>query len=50
MSATVAKTGIAMAGKKLGDFFVRQGIKVGGKAGGYAVKEAGKALGKAGVN
>ena len=49
MSATVAKTGIAMAGKKLGDFFVRQGIKVGGKAGGYAVKEAGKALGKAGV-
>jgi len=49
MSATVAKTGIEMAGKKLGDFFIRQGIKVGGKAGGYAVKEAGKALGKAGV-
>ena len=42
MSATVAKTGITMAGKKLGDFLVRQGIKVGGKAGGYAVKEAGK--------
>ena len=49
MSATVAKTGIEMAGKKLGDFFIRQGIKVGGKAGGYAVKEAGKALGKAGI-
>ena len=42
MSATVAKTGITMAGKKLGDFLVRQGIKVGGKAGGYAVKEAGR--------
>ena len=42
MSATAAKTGITMAGKKLGDFLVRQGIKVGGKAGGYAVKEAGK--------
>ena len=42
MSATVAKTGVTMAGKKLGDFLVRQGIKVGGKAGGYAVKEAGR--------
>ena len=42
MSATAAKTGITMAGKKLGDFLVRQGIKVGGKAGGYAVKEAGR--------
>ena len=42
MSAAVAKTGITMAGKKLGDFLVRQGIKVGGKAGGYAVKEAGR--------
>ena len=42
MSAQVAKTGVTMAGKKLGDFLVRQGIKVGGKAGGYAVKEAGR--------
>ena len=42
MSATAVKTGVTMAGKKLGDFLVRQGIKVGGKAGGYAVKEAGK--------
>ena len=42
MSAKVAATGVTMAGKKLGDFLVRQGIKVGGKAGGYAVKEAGK--------
>jgi len=42
MSATAVKTGVTMAGKKLGDFFVRQGIKVGGKAGGYAVKEAGR--------
>ena len=42
MSAAVAKTGITMAGEKLGDFLVRQGIKVGGKAGGYAVKEAGR--------
>ena len=31
-----------MAGKELGRFLVRQGIKVGGKTGGYAVKEAGK--------
>ncbi len=38
-----------MAGQELGKFFVRQGIKVGGKTGGYAVKEAGKALGRAGV-
>ena len=29
-----------MAGKELGKFFVRQGIKVGGKAGGRAVQEA----------
>ena len=42
MSAAAVKTGVTMAGKKLGDFFVRQGIKVGGKAGGYAVKEAGR--------
>ena len=42
MSATAVKTGVTMAGKKLGDFLVRQGIKVGGKAGGYAVKEAGR--------
>ena len=41
-AATAAKTGVTMAGKKLGDFLVRQGIKVGGKAGGYAVKEAGR--------
>lgn len=41
-AATTAKTGVTMAGKKLGDFLVRQGIKVGGKAGGYAVKEAGR--------
>ena len=34
---------IGMAGQKLGDFFVRQGIKVGGKAGGKAVKEGIKA-------
>ena len=38
-----------MAGQELGKFFVRQGIKLGGKTGGYAVKEAGKALGRAGV-
>ena len=42
MSAAAVKTGVTMAGKKLGDFLVRQGIKVGGKAGGYAVKEAGR--------
>ena len=48
MSATVAKTGITMAGKKLGDFLVRQGIKVGGKAGGYAVKEAGRVAAEVG--
>jgi len=28
-----------MAGQKLGEFLIRQGIKVGGKAGGKAVKE-----------
>jgi len=50
MSATAVKTGVTMAGKKLGDFFVRQGIKVGGKAGGYAVKEAGKVVGRAAVD
>jgi len=49
MSATVAKTGITMAGKKLGDFLVRQGIKVGGKAGGYAVKEAGRIAADVGI-
>ena len=48
MSAQVAKTGITMAGKKLGDFLVRQGIKVGGKAGGYAVKEAGRVAAEVG--
>jgi hypothetical protein len=48
MSAAVAKTGITMAGKKLGDFLVRQGIKVGGKAGGYAVKEAGRVAAEVG--
>ena len=30
MSAAAVKTGVTMAGKKLGDFFIRQGIKVGG--------------------
>ena len=38
-----------MAGQKLGDFFVRQGIKVGGKAGGKAVKEGIKAATSEGV-
>jgi len=40
---------IAMAGQKLGQFFVRQGIKVGGKAGGKAVKEGIKAATSEGV-
>ena len=40
---------IGMAGQKLGDFFVRQGIKVGGKAGGKAVKEGIKAATSEGV-
>ena len=40
---------IGMAGQKLGDFFVRQGIKVGGKAGGKAVKEGIKAVTSEGV-
>ena len=48
MSATAVKTGVTMAGKKLGDFLVRQGIKVGGKAGGYAVKEAGRVAAEVG--
>ena len=48
MSAAAVKTGVTMAGKKLGDFFVRQGIKVGGKAGGYAVKEAGRVAAEVG--
>ena len=39
-----------MAGKELGKFFVRQGIKVGGKAGGRAVQEAGKVMGRAAVD
>ncbi len=39
-----------MAGKELGKFFVRQGIKVGGKAGGRAVQEAGKVIGRAAVD
>ena len=39
-----------MAGKELGKFFVRQGIKVGGKAGGKAVQEAGKVMGRAAVD
>ena len=39
-----------MAGKELGTFFVRQGIKVGGKAGGRAVQEAGKVMGRAAVD
>ena len=39
-----------MAGKELGRFFVRQGIKVGGKAGGRAVQEAGKVMGRAAVD
>ena len=38
-----------MAGQKLGEFFVRQGIKVGGKAGGKAVKEGIKAATSEGV-
>jgi len=38
-----------MAGQKLGEFFVRQGIKVGGKAGGKAVKEGIKAVTSEGV-
>ena len=40
---------INMAGQKLGEFFVRQGIKVGGKAGGKAVKEGIKAVTSEGV-
>ena len=39
-----------MAGIELGKFFVRQGIKVGGKAGGRAVQEAGKVMGRAAVD
>ena len=39
-----------MAGKELGRFLVRQGIKVGGKAGGRAVQEAGKVIGRAAVD
>ena len=39
-----------MAGKELGRFLVRQGIKVGGKAGGRAVQEAGKVMGRAAVD
>ena len=39
-----------MAGNELGKFFVRQGIKVGGKAGGRAVQEAGKVIGRAAVD
>ena len=39
-----------MAGKELGKFLVRQGIKVGGKAGGRAVQEAGKVMGRAAVD
>ena len=38
-----------IAGQKLGEFFVRQGIKVGGKAGGKAVKEGIKAVTSEGV-
>ena len=41
---------LRMAGKELGKFFVRQGIKVGGKAGGRAVQEAGKVMGRAAVD
>ena len=40
---------VGMAGQKLGEFFVRQGIKVGGKAGGKAVKEGIKAVTSEGV-
>ena len=41
---------VRMAGKELGRFLVRQGIKVGGKAGGRAVQEAGKVMGRAAVD
>ena len=46
----MSMSAVRMAGKELGKFFVRQGIKVGGKAGGRAVQEAGKVMGRAAVD
>ena len=46
----MSMSAVRMAGKELGRFFVRQGIKVGGKAGGRAVQEAGKVMGRAAVD